>query len=295
MKVVLFCGGMGMRLREYSEAIPKPLVPIGYRPILWHVMKYYAHYGHKDFILCLGWKANVFKDYFLKYDECASNNFVMAEGGHINLLGSDIHDWTITFVDTGVNANIGQRLKAVQPYLEGENTFLANYTDGLSDVHLPTLVNYSREQDSVATCLGVKPQQSFHLVASDISGTVTDVVPIRHTDMWMNGGFYVFQSSIFDYLHHGEELVEQPFQRLISKGLLSMFRYDGYFGCMDTYKEKQVLDDMYNRGERPWEVWNTPAQSSEVKPVVGSYSGNGNGKANSNGSVPSQNLLSNRA
>ena len=127
-----------MRMREYSEALPKPMVPIGYRPILWHVMKYYAHYGHKDFILCLGYKADVIKKYFLEYDECVSNDFVLSKGGkNLELLNSDIHDWNITFVDTGLTSNIGQRLKAVQEHLQGEEIFLANYTDGLSDVPLP--------------------------------------------------------------------------------------------------------------------------------------------------------------
>src|SRR5678815_5968395 len=122
---------MGMRMREFSEALPKPMVPIGYRPILWHVMKYYAHFGHKDFILCLGYRADGIKRYFLEYDECLSNNFVLTQGKNLELLSSDIHDWNITFVDTGLTSNVGQRLKAVQSYLEGETMFLANYTDCL--------------------------------------------------------------------------------------------------------------------------------------------------------------------
>src|SRR5215210_4763777 len=138
MKVVLFCGGLGLRLRDYSDSIPKPMVNIGYRPILWHVMKYYAHFGHKDFILCLGYKADAIKNYFLTYDECISNNFVLSNGGkNLRLLHSDIQDWNITFVDTGLTANIGQRLKAVEPYLEQETMFLANYSDGLTDLPLP--------------------------------------------------------------------------------------------------------------------------------------------------------------
>src|SRR5437899_6914720 len=137
MKVVLFCGGLGSRLREYSENIPKPMVPIGYRPILWHVMKYYAHYGHKDFILCLGYKADAIKNYFLHYDECSSNDFVLSQGGKdVQLLHTDIHDWTITFVDSGVHSTIGQRLKAVEKYLEGEDIFFANYSDGVTDFTL---------------------------------------------------------------------------------------------------------------------------------------------------------------
>src|SRR5918995_2667667 len=138
MKVVLFCGGLGTRLGGLTDDAPKPMVKIGYRPILWHVMRYYAHFGHKDFILCLGYKADTIKSYFLKYDETISNDFVFAEGGkRVDLLGSDIQDWRITFVDTGLNSNIGQRLKAVQPFLRGEKTFLANYGDGLTDCQLP--------------------------------------------------------------------------------------------------------------------------------------------------------------
>src|SRR5258706_2998920 len=138
MKVVLFCGGFGMRMREYSEAVPKPMVPIGYRPILWHVMKYYAHYGHRDFVLCLGFKADVIKNYFLRYDECLSNDFVLTQGGKdVELLGRDIHDWRITFVDTGLTSNVGHRLKLVEKHLQDDPIFLANYTDGLSDVPLP--------------------------------------------------------------------------------------------------------------------------------------------------------------
>ena len=138
MKVVLFCGGAGMRLRGYADDIPKPMVQIGSRPILWHLMKYYAHFGHKDFILCLGHKGNSIKDYFLHYDESVSNDFVWSQGGKkIHFLNRDIDDWTITFVETGANATIGERLKAVEPHLEGEEIFLANYGDGLSDLPLP--------------------------------------------------------------------------------------------------------------------------------------------------------------
>src|SRR5262245_15278083 len=158
MKVVLFCGGYGMRLREYSEQIPKPMVLIGYRPIIWHLMKYYAHYGHKDFILCLGYKGDAFKSYFLNYNECLSNDFIFSQGGKdMHLLGSDIQDWQITFVDTGASRNIGQRLKAVEKYLDGEEEFLANYTDGLSDLHLPEYIDYFHERRRVACFLCVKP------------------------------------------------------------------------------------------------------------------------------------------
>src|SRR5512147_2631934 len=172
---VIFCGGLGMRLREYSENIPKPMVPVGYRPILWHVMRYYAHFGHKDFVLCLGYKADAIKRYFLDYDETISNDFVMTEGGKkVDLLASDIQDWRITFVDTGLNSNIGMRLTAVKPFLEGEEMFLANYSDGLSDIPLAKMIEFSRNSDAVACFAGVVPTQSFHLVSTGEGGRVSD-------------------------------------------------------------------------------------------------------------------------
>src|ERR1700751_4732787 len=173
MKVLLVCGGLGMRLREYSETIPKPMVTIGFRPILWHVMRYYAHFGHKDFILCLGYKGDSIKKYFLEYDETVSNDFVMSDGGkQIDLLASDAHDWKITFVDTGLNANIGMRLRAVQPFVANEEMFLANYSDGVSDLPLPDMVEHVQRRDAVACFAGIVPTQSFHLVRADDEGRV---------------------------------------------------------------------------------------------------------------------------
>jgi glucose-1-phosphate cytidylyltransferase len=261
MKVVLFCGGLGMRLRDYSEAIPKPLVPVGPRPLLWHLMKYYAHYGHREFVLCLGWQGHAIKEFFLRYDECASNDFVLAPGGQVQLLKSDIHDWSITFVDTGLNASIGQRLRAVEPHLRDEPWFLANYADGLTDLPVPMLVDFAREQDSVATFLGVHPSQSFHLVEAGNDHLAHDITPIAESNLWMNGGFFVLKREIFDYLQPGEDLVAQPFARLMEDRLLSVYRYDGFWACMDTFKEKQLLDEMYARGEGPWEVWKRPEQA----------------------------------
>lgn len=256
MKVVLFCGGFGMRMREYSESIPKPMVMIGHRPILWHIMKYYAHFGHKDFILCLGWKSDVVKQYFLQYDECISNDFVLTSGGEsVELLHRDIHDWKITFVDTGTSANIGQRLKAVACHLEGEDEFLANYTDGLSDVPLPQMIDDFRRKKSVASFLSVKPTQSFHAVRSRPDGTVSGIEPVARSGMLMNGGFFIFRNEFFEYLRDGEELVEEPFQRLIADRKLSTFSYDGFWSCMDTFKEKQDLDDLYASGTTPWTIW----------------------------------------
>ncbi|MDG2286899.1 MAG: glucose-1-phosphate cytidylyltransferase, partial [Alphaproteobacteria bacterium] len=266
MKVVLFCGGFGMRMREYSESIPKPLVQIGNRPILWHIMKYYAHYGHTEFILCLGWKANAIKQYFLQYDECISNDFVLSSGGqNVDLLNRDIQDWKITFVDTGSHSNIGERLKAVEKHLDGEQEFLANYTDGLSDVHLPDAIDAFRNQQSTASFLSVRPTQSFHSVSCQPDGCVNEIIPIGKSGLRMNGGFFIFRNEFFDCLNHGEELIEEPFQRLISAGQLSTFAYDGFWSCMDTFKEKQDLDDLYSAGSPPWEVWKRSDRSPQAR------------------------------
>lgn len=256
MKVVLFCGGLGMRLREYSDSIPKPMVRIGYRPILWHIMKYYAHFGHKEFILCLGWRGDVIKEYFLHYDECLSNDFVLTNGGDtVKLLARDIQDWSVTFVDTGTTANIGERLAAVRPHLESEEMFLANYADDLTDLNLPELIAFARQQQAVATFLSVRPAQSFHTVTADGDGLVRRFEAVRDVDLRINGGYFVLRREVFDYMRDGEDLVAEPFQRLIALEKLRTMKYDGFWGCMDTYKEKERLETMYARGETPWEVW----------------------------------------
>jgi glucose-1-phosphate cytidylyltransferase len=265
VKVVIFCGGLGMRLREYSENIPKPMVPIGYRPILWHVMRYYAHFGHKDFILCLGYKGDSIKRYFLEYDETVSNDFVLSEGGgKIDLLASDIQDWRITFVDTGLNSNVGMRLKAAQPFVEGEEMFLANYSDGVSDLPLHDMVEHFRDQDAVASFAGVAPTQSFHLVSVDAGGRVRRISHVRDVGMRINGGFFVMRQDVFEWMQCGEELVEEPFQRLAAAGKLLAYPYDGFWACMDTFKDKQLLEDLYTRGQVPWEVWKTGGQAIKL-------------------------------
>jgi len=256
MKVVLFCGGLGTRLREYSETIPKPMVPIGHRPILWHLMKYYAYYGHHDFILCLGYRGDLIRQYFLNYDECISNDFVLSNGGRdVRVYGRDIADWRITFVDTGLNSNIGQRLKAVQPFLEGERTFLANYSDGVSDLPLPGMIEFFEGHDAVACFAGVAPTQSFHLVSAEPGGRVSSIQHVKDIGMRVNGGFFVLRHDIFDWMRPGEELVQEPFQRLAEAGKLLSYSYDGFWACMDTFKDKQLLEDLYTRGQVPWEVW----------------------------------------
>jgi glucose-1-phosphate cytidylyltransferase len=264
MKVVLFCGGQGTRIREHSDDIPKPMVTIGYRPILWHLMKYYSYYGHNDFILCLGYKADIIKNYFLNYNECLSNDFVLTNGGkELKLINTDIDNWKLTFVDTGLLSNIGQRLKAVEKYLEGDEVFLVNYADGLTDLPLSDYVAHFHKKNKIAIFLSVKPyHHSFHVVTIKNGGAVSQIKHVTKTGIWLNGGYFIFKKAIFDYIKNGEELVEEPFQRLIKEGELHTYKYDGFWMGMDTFKEKQQLDNMYSRGETPWVVW----KKDEIQP-----------------------------
>jgi glucose-1-phosphate cytidylyltransferase len=259
MKVVLFCGGQGMRIREYSEKIPKPMVPLGYRPILWNVMRYYAHYGHKDFILCLGHQADTIKKYFIDYDETISNDFVFTQGGkNVEMLNTDINDWRITFVDTGINSNIGMRLMKVKEHLKGEEMFLANYSDGLSDLNLNTMIKwFSPQKDKVASFAAYQPSQSFHVVTRDESGLVQSISHIGSSGLFINTGYFVLRKEIFDFMEMGNELVNEPFQRLIAKQKLVSWEHKGFWASMDTYKDKQTLDEAHAKGNAPWEVWLT--------------------------------------
>lgn len=256
MKVVLFCGGQGMRLREYSDQVPKPLVEIGQRPILWHLMNYYAHFGHKDFILCLGYGGNAIKNYFLKYDECVSNDFVFSEGGRrIDLLRRDIDDWKITFADTGLHSTIGQRLRSVRQHLEGEEIFLANYADGLADLDLQAYLDYFVQRGRIACFLSVAAPHTFHIVDADPDHHVRKLEAVGRSVVRINGGFFAFRKGIFAYIQEGEDLVLEPFDRLIAERQLLAYPFDGFWRNMDTFKDKQHLDELMAQGKTPWQVW----------------------------------------
>jgi len=263
MKVVLFCGGLGTRLREHSDAIPKPLVNVGYRPIVWHLMRYYAHYGHTEFILCLGYRGDLVREYFLRYEEAMTNDFTMHPGERrVELHSRDLDDWKITFVDTGLHSNIGQRLMRVRKYVEDEEMFLANYADGLTDLPLDRQIAEFRQRDAVASLAAVRSSQSFHAVHSDEDGLVTQMGAMPDQQLWINGGYFDLRPEIFDYVREGEELVEQPFERLIAARKLATFRWDGFWQCMDTFKDKISLDRREALGDCPWMIWKShPAKS----------------------------------
>jgi glucose-1-phosphate cytidylyltransferase len=263
MKVVLFCGGLGTRLRDYSDQIPKPLVEIGSRPILWHVMRYYAHYGHTDFVLCLGYGASAVKDFFLSYDETRSNDFVL-EGSdrEVKLFRTDISDWRITFVDTGLHSAIGERLRRVRRFVEDEEMFLANYADVFTNVPLPDMVSRFAATNAVISLLAVPPTSSHHVVDVDENGLITQVTPVRDLRQWENGGYFVIRPEIFDHLYEGEDLVEDVMVRLVPQGRVIAYPHKGYWSPADTVKERAQLEEMYHRGDCPWMVWD-PERSGQ--------------------------------
>src|SRR5882724_71002 len=256
MKVVLFCGGLGTRLREHSDTIPKPLVNVGYRPLIWHLMRYYAHFGHKDFVLALGYRGDMIREFFLNYREEMATDFVMTKGGHeIKLLGPNIDDWRITFVDTGLHSNLGQRLLRVREHVAKDEMFLANYSDGLSDLPMDGYIKEFRQRNAIASFVAVRPSQSFHAVQCDEQGTVTSLEPVSAADYWINGGFFCLRQEVFDYLKEGEELVAEPFKRLIGERRLWAHKHYGFWTAMDTFKDKISLDRMEARGNCPWMIW----------------------------------------
>jgi glucose-1-phosphate cytidylyltransferase len=262
MKTVLFCGGLGTRIRDYSENIPKPMIPIGGKPILWHLMNYYSQFGHKDFILCLGYKANIIKEFFLNYrPNIYADCVVSGSGSNVETLGDSHQDFRVTLIDTGAWRSIGERLFAVKAHLQGEEMFLANYSDGLSDVDLPAMIETFKQSGKVACFVAARPNFSLHLVEMEGDGRVNGIRSTRDSDLWINGGFFVFRSQIFDYLRDGEELVEEPFQRLIADDQLLAFRHEGFWRPMDTLKDKEVLEDLCEQGRMPWRI-------SETAPTV---------------------------
>ncbi|MFF0816109.1 glucose-1-phosphate cytidylyltransferase [Rhodococcus sp. NPDC003318] len=255
MKVVLFCGGYGMRMRTTrDDEIPKPMQMVGPRPLLWHIMRYYAHFGHTEFILCLGYGATKIKDYFLDYHEEQSNDFVL-HGNQVELLHTDISNWSITFADTGLESSIGERLRRVRPYLGGDRCFLANYADVLTDAPLDLVVERFRESGAVASLLVVPPQSSFHCVDVAENGEIKQLTPISQFPIWENGGYFVLTQEIFDLLPPGGDLVADVCGTLAGEGRLFGYRYEGFWKPADTFKERAELDAGYARGEHPWMLW----------------------------------------
>jgi glucose-1-phosphate cytidylyltransferase len=277
MKVVLFCGGLGMRMRDGVTSGPKPMAMVGERPLLWHVMRYYAHFGHKDFIVCLGYGANAVKDFFLNYDETRSNDFVIENAARdVKLFRTDISEWRITLIDTGLNSPIGERLRRVRRFVEDEPIFLANYADVLTNAQLPDMIERFEASDAIVGLLAVPPQSSHHVVDIDDNGLITQVTAMQDLRQWENGGYFVMRPEIFDHLNEGEDLVEDAIMRLVPQRRVLAYPYKGYWSPADTVKERVQLEEMYHRGTCPWMIWD-PDRSSMTPPLEAALPGPGSG------------------
>ena len=255
MKVVLFCGGLGTRIREYSQNIPKPMIPLGHQPIVHHVMQYYSNHGHDDFVLCLGYKANVIKDFFLNFRPQTFGDCTISDGGRsVQMIGEMSRDWRVTLIDTGIWRNIGERLWAVKDHVRGEPMFLANYSDGLTDVDLDDMVERFEASGKVACFLAVRPPLTYHLAEIDEQGRVIEFRTSDRSDIRRPGGYPLFRQEIFDYMRPGEELVIEPFSRLIREDKLMAYKHEGFWRSMDTLRDWQALEDMVEKGQTPWKV-----------------------------------------
>ena len=257
-------------MREDNSTAPKPMAMVGERPLLWHVMRYYAHFGHTDFVLCLGYGASAVKDFFLTYNETRSNDFVLENGAReVKLFSTDISDWRVTFVDTGLNSPIGERLRRVRRFVEDEPTFLANYADVLTNAPLPDMIERFEASSAVASLLAVPPQSSHHVVDIGEDGIITQVTPMQDLRQWESGGYFLLRPGIFDHLHEGEDLVEDAFmRRLVPQRRLLAYAYKGYWSPADTVKERAQLEEMYQRGNCPWMIWD-PGRSGLTTPADG--------------------------
>ncbi|MBL8550266.1 MAG: glucose-1-phosphate cytidylyltransferase [Hyphomonadaceae bacterium] len=266
MKVVLFCGGMGTRIREYSETIPKPMIPVGQHPIMWRVMDYYSQYGHRDFVLCLGYKANIIKDYFLNYKHHVHSDFVVSNFGEkVETLSERKEDWRVSLIDTGVWRNIGERLWAVKDHVKDEEIFCANYSDGLSDVDLDDMVKKFKESGKIACFLAVRPPLTYHIADIAEDGRVKEFISSERSEIWINGGYFLLRKEIFDYMREGEELVYEPFSRLIAENQLMAYKHEGFWRSMDTLRDRQVLEDMLEKGQLPSRIG---GMGADVRPAA---------------------------
>jgi glucose-1-phosphate cytidylyltransferase len=257
MRAVILCGGLGTRLREETEFRPKPLVPVGERPILWHIMKILSHGGVRDFVLCLGYRGEMIKEYFLNYD-ALNNDFTICLGKRKAILSHTIHDeqdFQVTLVDTGQHTMTGGRLKRVQKYVEG-GPFMLTYGDGVADIDIPALLDFHRRHGRIATMSTVRPVSRFGVIDSNDDGEVVSFSEKPQMDSWVNAGFMVFNSGIFDYLSGDDCVLEkEPLERLAAGRQIMAYRHRGFFHAMDTYREYQFLNAVWASGKAPWKVW----------------------------------------
>jgi len=257
MKVVMLCGGLGTRLREETEFRPKPLVEIGGRPILWHIMKSYAHHGFREFVLCLGYRGNMIKEYFLNY-EAMNNDFTVCLGKNSRIEYRNNHqeqDFHVTLSDTGQNTMTGGRVKRIAQYI-GEDTFMLTHGDGVGDVDIRKLFEFHKSHGKLATVTTVSPSSRFGMIESNSIGRVTHFKEKPKTSERASAGFFVLDRKVFEYISGDECIFErEPLERLANEGQLMAYQHDGFFYAMDTYREYEYLNQLWSAGEAPWKVW----------------------------------------
>ncbi len=253
MKTVILCGGFGTRLSEETQLIPKPMVEIGGRPILWHIMKMYEGYGFTDFTLALGYKGDVIKDYFLNYQARQSDLTVHLKSGEVDYRNSTAEDWRVSLIDTGANTMTGGRLLRLKPHLQSGGTFMLTYGDGVSDVDITALQAYHRAHARLATVTAVRPSARFGGMHHE-EGQVLDFKEKPQSgEGWINGGFFVFEPAIFDYLKDDATVLEQsPLETLVNDGQLMAYEHSGYWQCMDTIRDRDALQLLWESGCAPW-------------------------------------------
>lgn len=256
MQVVLLAGGMGTRLREETEYRPKPMVEIGGRPILWHIMKNFSMQGFNEFVVCLGYKGDVIKDYFLNYESRASDITLSLGSKTVRSLHSvsDESDWKITLANTGLLTPTGGRISKVNQYISGDK-FLCTYGDGLANVDIKELLKFHESHGKIATLTSVQPTNRFGAVAFDKSGLVTNFFEKPKSESWINGGFFVFDVRIFDYLNEDSTLEREPLEQLVKEEQLMVFKHHQFWQPMDTYRETIELNKMWDDGNAPWKNW----------------------------------------
>ncbi|WP_319543668.1 glucose-1-phosphate cytidylyltransferase [uncultured Pseudodesulfovibrio sp.] len=259
MEVIILCGGLGTRLREETEFRPKPMVNIGARPILWHIMKTYAHYGHTDFLLPLGYKGEMIRDYFVNY-EWMNNDITLELGKPENLCMHDCHeeaDWRITMSDTGQSTLKGARIKRMEKYVKGDS-FMLTYGDGVANIDIPSLIDFHNSHGKMVTVSGVNPAQRFGELKTDGDQVLAfQEKPVHTTSELINGGYFVLNRTIFDHLttDEGCDLEYGPLEKIAADGELMVYRHGGFWGCMDTLRDTEHLNKLWDQGNAEWKVW----------------------------------------
>jgi glucose-1-phosphate cytidylyltransferase len=255
MKTVILCGGLGTRLSEETQLRPKPMVTIGHRPILWHIMQLYSDQGFNKFVLAAGYKAEDIKNFFLNYAALSSDFEVDLATGNISYISQPRTNWKVTVVDTGLNTLTGGRLLRLKPLLKDESTFMLTYGDGLSNVDINQLITFHKSHGKIATVTSVRPPARFGTMHFDSHGKILEFREKIQTDEgWINGGFFVFNSAVFDYLKDGDQTVLEgnPLESLARDGQLMGFKHDGFWQCMDTIRDRQHLEGLWSKGDAPW-------------------------------------------